>query len=342
MDMFDLGVLAKVVASLRRVPSFFLDKFFPEVQTETSPEIHFDVDESRPRLAPMVSPLVAGKIVKGKGYKTSTFSPAYVKDKRVFHPNRALKRTIGEKIGGSLDPMTRMQLLLTRDLTDQVEMLTRRKVVMAVEALVSGKVTVEGEGYETQVVDFGRDASLTVSLADAAEWGDDGVSPLDNLHAWALLVLQKSGATVTDVVFDQKAWDLFAADTKVEKRLDILRAANTGPVALGMKPMEGAKYMGNIDGYNLWVFAGWYENDAGVLTPYLADHSVIMSGPQLEGVQAHGAIQDEEAGIQALEYFAKSWVEKDPSVRWLLMQSAPLVVPYRVNASLYAKVRQAD
>jgi hypothetical protein len=43
--------------------------------------------------------------------------------------------------------------------------------------------------------------------------------------------------------------------------------------------------------------------------------------------------------MQAMPYFAKSWIEKDPSARVLLMQSAPLPVPYRINASMAATVR---
>jgi hypothetical protein len=39
-----------------------------------------------------------------------------------------------------------------------------------------------------------------------------------------------------------------------------------------------------------------------------------------------------------MEYFTKSWTIPDPSTRILLMQSAPLMVPYRINASFSAKV----
>ena len=53
----------------------------------------------------------------------------------------------------------------------------------------------------------------------------------------------------------------------------------------------------------------------------------------------HGAIKDEAAGLQPLEFFSKSWTVEDPSARILLMQSAPLVVPYRVDASFCATVR---
>ncbi|MCV6022339.1 major capsid protein, partial [Escherichia coli] len=37
-------------------------------------------------------------------------------------------------------------------------------------------------------------------------------------------------------------------------------------------------------------------------------------------------------------YAPKSWVNKNPAQRLILMQSAPLVIPSRVNASLCAMV----
>jgi hypothetical protein len=42
--------------------------------------------------------------------------------------------------------------------------------------------------------------------------------------------------------------------------------------------------------------------------------------------------------LNAVPYWSKSWVTQDPSIRWLLMQSAPLLVPYRIDASLSATV----
>ena len=55
--------------------------------------------------------------------------------------------------------------------------------------------------------------------------------------------------------------------------------------------------------------------------------------------QERERLRDERAGFQPLEMFSKSWIEEDPPVRWILTQSAPLVVPYRVNGVLRAKVQ---
>jgi hypothetical protein len=100
---------------------------------------------------------------------------------------------------------------------------------------------------------------------------------------------------------------------------------------------KGLTFMGNIDGFNIFTYADWYVDDNGNEQPMLPSGTVIMCGEVL-GVRAYGAIRDEESGYQALPFFIKSWVEKDPSVRFLLMQSAPLVVPYRVDATFCATV----
>ena len=337
MDIFSTGVLARVVAELPAPAPFILNSFFTAIQTEQSEEIHFDIANGKRRLAPFVSPIVAGQVVASQGYTTKTFKPAYVKDKRVFDSNRPFKRAIGERIGGEMNPAQRLQALLASDLQDQLNMLTNRQEVMAIEALRTGKVIVKGDQYPEVEVDFGRHADLTKTLTSTARWGESGVEPLTDVETWSMLVTEHSGATANTVVMDVKAWNLFSASAKVQKLLDRFRGADQlNATVTG----AGGRYMGNIGSFDIWVYAGWYEHpETKVLTKFLPDHTVIITSPDLEGTRAYGAIRDEEAGFQAVPYFSKSWVEKDPAVRYLLLQSAPLPVPYRVNAAMCATVR---
>jgi hypothetical protein len=337
-DLFSTNVLNGVVADLKRPSSFLLDRFFPNVQTETSEEIHFDVDDAKRRLAPFVSPLVEGKVVAGRGYTTNTFKPAYIKDKRVFDANRPLKRSIGEQIGGSISPMDRLRAILAFELEDMLNMLTRRLEVMAATVMRTGAVTIVGDNYPSVSVNFGRDGAQAIVLTNPNRWSDTGVNPLNSLQDWAQLVLKKCGAMPTDVVMDVATWKVFRANTEVQKRLDLYRAIGAQPtMQLGAQITEGGVYMGSVDGFNIFVYAGWYIDDAGVEQPILPSGTVLMGG-QLQGVRAYGAIRDEAAGYQAVPYYVKSWTEEDPAVRFVMMQSAPLVVPYRVNASLAATV----
>lgn len=336
MDIYSTAVLNQVVSQLPMPAPFILNSFFRNIQTENSEEIHFDIDTRRPRLSPFVAPIVAGKLVLDKGYTTKVFTPAYIKDKRIFDVNRPFRRTMGEQIGGSTNPMQRLQNAIASNLSDQINMLTRRQEVMAIETLRTGAITITGDQYATVNVNFGRDAALTITLSEGAKWGQSGVEPLDDVENWSLLVTEKSGSSVGNLVMDIEAWRLFSSSTKVQNLLDRFRGSDKiNPTVTG----EGARYMGNIGNFDIYVYVGWYEHpDTGANTPYLPANTVLILGTDIDGTRAYGAIRDEAAGFQAMPYFSKSWADNDPSIRYLLLQSAPLTVPYRVNASACATV----
>lgn len=337
IDIFSTHRMLAAVENLKTAPQFLLDRFFPLIQTEPSEEIHFDVINKGRRLAPFVSPVVAGKIVESNGVTSHSFRPAYIKDKRRIDANRPLKRTAGESVGGTLSPEERLLVIRNLEMQDQIDMINRRLEVMAAEALRTGAVIVSGDEYPTQNVDFGRDPSLTVALAGAALWSDASAKPMDDLQDWADMVLKMEGIVPMDVVMSVDVWKVFRGKADVQNRLD-LRRADQANVNLGAQQIEGGVFRGAIDGFNIFTYSGWYLDDAGTEQPILPAGTVIMSGAGMQGVRAFGAIRDEDAGFQAVPYYPKSWVEQDPSARMLLMQSAPLVVPTRVNASLAATV----
>lgn len=342
VDIFSTQVLNKTVEYLDRPASFLLDTFFGQVQTADTEEIFFDIDKSKPRLTPFVSPLVAGKVVAESGYDTKSFKPAYAKDKRRFDPSAPLKRNIGETIGGVLTPQQRRDAALSRSLTNQLENLTRREEVMASEALRLGQVTVSGDNYPTVVVNFQRDAALTVTLTGVNRWGQAGIKPLDNLEDWASLVQTKSGAAAKTVIMDPAAWRLFRSSDDVKALLTIYRGTNAAfqvdPIVRG-QGNEKARFIGTIGDFDVWVYNDVYTDDLGNTVPMLPTNTVILGSPvNVEGTRCYGVIQDEKAAYRAQRYFSKSWLEEDPAVRWLLLQSAPLVVPYRPNACFCATV----
>lgn len=337
MDIYSTQVLAKVVERLHTPPSFLLDTFFPNVQTSDKEEIFFDVTDSKPRISPFVSPLLPGKVVDSGGYQTKSFKPAYVKDKRRFDANIPYKRMAGEIIGGSLSPAQRYERALATHLKDQLDNLTRREEVMAAEILRTGKVIVSGDGYPAQTVDFGRDAELTKALSGSATWDSSGVNPVDDLEDWAITLQDKSGVVAKTVVMDPQAWKIFRSNTTVQKYLDIRRGTNN---TINIDPQiisenEKARYAGSIGDFAIWVYNDTYVDDKGTTCKLLREKTVILGSREgLEGTRCYGAIHDEKANWTAQRYFTKSWIEEDPSVRWLLLQSAPLVVPYRPNASM--------
>ena len=337
-DLFSTDVVNAVVQNLFVAPQFLTNRYFSTTQTSLTEEIHFDTLLGKRRISPYVSPLVEGQIVASMGYKTGTFRPAYIKDKRVFDMNRPLKRWAGEQIGGTSNPADRLRALIAYDLQDQLEMLNRRLEVQAAEVLATGKATITGEKYPTVVVDFGRDPSLIVSPAKL--WSDPTSFPGNDLQAWQTDVLQLEGVQLQDAIMSVAAWIAFKSNPNIKADLNLYRTLGTEPtIAPGTVMNEGGTFMGSYNGFNLWVYSGWYVDPLdGVEKPIFPINTCVLTSPQLMGIRAYGAIRDEAAGLQALPYFVKSWVEMDPSVRYIMMQSAPLMVPYRPNASLVAQV----
>jgi len=91
--------------------------------------------------------------------------------------------------------------------------------------------------------------------------------------------------------------------------------------------------------WRIWTYQDWYIDDAGVEQQMLPNGTVIGAAQgQVMGTRHFGAIRDAELGYRATEFAPKSWTEKDPAVRYLMLQSAPLVVPYRPNATFRATV----
>ncbi|WP_421792761.1 major capsid protein [Hyphobacterium sp.] len=334
----DTRQLYGAVETIQRPGTFLLDTFFPEIVEFDSERIDFDVISRGRKLAPFVSPKVPGRPVRTGGYQTKSFAPAYVKPKDTINPARAQRRRAGEQYMGEMSAAERLEALTMDTLDEQRSSILRRKEWMAANALLNGQVTVEGEDYPAVTVDFGRDAALTVTLGGGSQWGDAGVEPLTQLENWSGLTQRKSGIPALDVIMDPVAWSVFRKNADVKDVLDTRRGseskAETGPIV----PISEARFAGEIGDMRFWVYQDYYETEAGVETQLLPDRTVIISSPNLEGIQAHGAILDAELGLLPLEYAPKVWNEKDPSARVAMTQSAPLVVPTRVNHSFRATI----
>jgi len=336
MDLYSTYTLNGVVARLRPLPQFFMS-FFPGIIEHETEEVYFDKAEDKPRLAPFVHPLREGKLVESLGYTTSSVKPAYIKDKRVHDTTKPLKRIAGEAFGGSLSNEQRLAAMLTQDLADQQKMLNRRLEVMAAEAVIYGRQTITGDGFNTIQVSYGRDAALTIALAGADKWDASTTPDIGSqLEAWDQLLLDKSGYGTTHVIMDVKAWKLMRKDANLLKLLDVRRGADTLNVNIAaMLAVEGVSYKGMYGEFPIFVYQHSYVDPVDNTTKQvMPDNTVVLvSQSALEGVQHYGAIKDLDAGLKAMKSFTKSWTIPDPSARLLLMQSSPILVPYRTNAS---------
>jgi hypothetical protein len=335
---YSTQTLMGVVGSLQQPALFVRNAGFSSVVTFDTEEVFFDKIADDLRIAPFVAPVMAGRVIEAMQSRAEFIQPAYIKPKFPIRPGEFLKRRAGEPISGSLSPQQRKDAKLAELLQTSETMRARREELMAVELLRSGQVTIAGDGYGTRVVDFQRDASLTVTLSGGALWSGTG-NPLGDFEAWSLLAQNaEGGAPLTDYVLDPASWTLGKARIIARGDDKIINQdfrGNTSSANLG--PLSGkANLVATFNNFRIWVYQDWYKNDAGTVVPYMTANQVLGFGP-FGGVRAYGAILDFESLI-AQEVYYKTIREDDPSVEYLLGQSAPILIPTRVNATFRATV----
>lgn len=340
-NLYNTATLLGVVRVQPVESAYWLDNFYGRVITFDTEEIMFDRVETIRRLAPFVSPVVQGRVMKTRGYETRAFRPAYTKPKHIVDPNRVFTRLAGEEITGSLSPEQRWNAAIAENMREEREAIQRLWNWMAAMATIHGKVTITGEDYPTQVVDFGRDPGLTDTLVSTARWGESAADPLGDIAAMRKLAFQKGGSPITRLTMGLEAFDRFFADADVKDLLkgeDVARISDSQMSAFG-DPNATFEYRGILQGANgqgrieVYTYNEEYEDEAGATQPFMSTYDVVGTGPGLQGTRCYGAIRDKRAGLLPLALFPKMWDQEDPSLTYTMTQSAPLMVPANTNCS---------
>ncbi|MFC4699385.1 major capsid protein [Glaciecola siphonariae] len=323
------STMLEVVRTVGKFEPFLLNVFFPNVITSPDESIHFDSISEDVIMAPFVAPVVAGKVHKERGGKLMSFKPAYLKPKHAVKPSKNLQRRPGESYLGDLTPAQRKNAAIADYLMRQDKAITYREEWMAAQAVLTGSVTVKGEDYPEQVVDFERSAANNIALTGAAKW--DSVDkatydPTDDLTEWA----NNASGAINLIIMGKAAWANFSSFQSVKDKLDTRRGSSstmeTATRDLGMV----TSYKGFFGDVEVWVYTGQSTDpETGTKSYYLPENVIILGNSGYQGVRAYGAIQDVRAndeGIVATSRWPKNWQQEDPSVEYIMTQSAPLMV----------------
>lgn len=343
MGIYDTTTLLDVmkVQKTGAVP-FWLTLFGQQINFDT-PTITWDkVFTDDRKLAPFVIPTVQGRPQRLDGYESVQFAPAYIKIKDVVSAEMHIPRQAGETLGsGSLSLEQRRDAVIATLLGSQKKRIENRWEWLAAKAIIDGKVTVSGEDYPSTLVDFRRHASLTSTLLTTARWSQVTGDPMNDLRLMRNNAYQQSGVRVTKQVFGGDAWDMFSARVDLKALMDRNYGgidANVSRIRDGLS--DTMEFMGYIQGSNgggrieAWVNTAKYiDPDTGSEAFYLPQKAVVGVSDSVQGVRCFGAIMDKSASYRPLSIFSKNWENEDPSVEYLLSQSAPLMVPREPNAT---------
>lgn len=343
--IYDTTTLLSVMSHQKVLNPFWLSFFPTQVNFDTE-DIAFDrVSTDYRRLAPFVAPNVQGKVQAIRGYDTVSFKPAYVKPKDVVDPNMVIPRQPGESLGsGSMSLMQRRDAVVAEIMRQHRTKLTNRNEWLAARAIIDGQVTISGDDYPAVTVNFRRHSTLSYLLTGTARWTQSGGAPLTDIRTARQNAQSRSGAKITRLVFGATAWDLFAGKVDLKEFMDYRYGGYDANITRMYDGYEGQEFLGYISGSNgggrmeCWMDTSKYVDESGSEQFFLDQGTVVGVSSAVEGVRCFGAIKDFDAGLRPLEVFSKMWRNEDPSVEYILSQSAPLMVPKRPNASFKIKV----
>lgn len=339
-NLYDTSTLLGVMKELQPPSNYWLDLCFPRVVTFDDQYIDFEKLTTTRKLAPFVAPTAQGKPIYSQGSTVTRFKPAYVKPKDVVDPTRQLQRAPGELLAPvAQSPEQRMNAIVADTLRQHREAIERRHEWLAAQAIINGSVTIVDADYPERVVDFQRAAAHTKTLSGGDVWSTSS-DIIGDIEEWRTLVRRAAfGGPTNRLTVGTDVWDVMRKNTGLMAQLDNQVRGTDANFKTGIREGLDVEYVGRISGtLDVYVYSDYYQVDDGTVTPFMNAKDVVLTGPNVQGVRAFGAILDNKAGLKAMPIFSKMWESEDPSATMVMSQSAPLMVPVNPNNTLKARV----
>lgn len=334
ISIFEPREMIAVLKQIKAPSTFLLDTFFPTSIQHRADTIDIDVvDGTGRKLAPYVSPMSEGKVMKHKGFTTNTIKPPYIKILTTTEAGEAMSRQAGETIYDVADsPAQRASRVLGEDLKEAKDQIYRRLEWNAAQLMDDGAVVLAGDGVSVSC-DFLMPSANKEALTGTDVWNNAASDPIKDIENWAIAQGQLSGKFPTDVFLGVTAAAAFRKNTAVLSYLDV-RRMTIGTMAPSMKA-DGLMFIMRIEsvGVDVWSYVEQYSHpDTGVATYFVPEKKCWLATRGAYTRRHFGLIKDLKAGNAAVNIFAKTWEEENPSAMFLLVQSAPVVALHQSSA----------
>ncbi len=344
-DIYTPRTMGTLVSRIPATKTFLIDTFFKNRETFATEKIDVDFKKGGRELAPFVHPVVGGKTVKNKGYKTKTYTPPTLAPNKVTTVDNILKRQAGENPYSGVTPAERAIKKMGADFQELDEMITRRQEWMAAKAIFEGQIPIIGEGLN-EVIDFGFENQETIVTA-SKKWSAATADPIADIKRWRKTVQQKGFVNCDVLIMSDNVADAFINNEKVQKLLDT-KGYDLAVIAPKELP-NGATYIGTLKGlaldiysYNEWYLDDWTNPDAPEEKPLVPDGKLALLSTSAQYSLLFGAVTilDESEQFVTVEgdKVPETWAERNPARRFLQLNSKPLPVPHEIDSWYVATV----
>ncbi len=338
--LYDTHTLLGVMEAQAPVPNYWLNLCFNREVAFGTEDIEFEKLTRYRTLAPLVIPTAQGRPTYKKGSTVTRFKPAYVKPKDAVNAAEIISRQPGSLVGPAPSKQQSWDARVADIMSEQRKSIERRWEWLASKAVIDGAVTLVDNDYPEVTVDFGRDANHTVVLTGGDKWDSGTQDILGDINEWRFMARQaKFGGPITRMTVGTNAWAAMAADPAIMELMDTNIRGTQVDLNRGTQQGEVVEYMGRLDAtLDVYLYRDYYEDAAGNTTDFMDAGDVVLTGPNVDGVRCFGAILDKASSFNSMSIFPKMWDEQDPSVTFIMSQSAPLMVPVNPDNTIKATV----
>jgi hypothetical protein len=207
----------------------------------------------------------------------------------------------------------------------------RTREFMAIKC-ISGQVVDESGAV---IVDYNFPAGQKPVLAGNAIWTDAASDPIKNIRAWKKYIGDRVSVDRFVAICGSSAMDALIGNVNVGDKLKY---------AAGKQIAEEGR-IAFLAGVQIEEYFGTYKDSSGAIQQMVPDDKFILVGIGADtAAELYAPVVDLEAeggvggGKEAEIFFSKSWEEKDPSGRWLKVESRPLPVLFQPECVIYADV----
>lgn len=320
-------------------PTMFLQNRLVKRTSEHGTK-HIEIDTVRGghRVARYVDRAGDAKVIAKPGFGTKLHVIPYTKEKTVLTPEDLETRTPGTTIYQSGSPASRRDALVGRWLRELDNRIVRLEEKQLADALVTGKVTVAGDGVSYEV-DYGRNAGNSVTLTAGDRWSEASTRDIPkNMRDAANQMVSPGvdGGYPTIAIFGRAAAGYFISDSEIRARLDN-RRMEMGGIDPRVLADQKATFLGTFrdSGINVdcYTYDAQYVDTAAASQFYIPTNNVIFINEGLRCERHYGMISNLKSGNFIGRRFPLNWISDDGS-KWILqLESSPLVCLHEPDAT---------
>lgn len=333
IDMFDTRtMLGMITEGEKKSNTFFRDRYFKNRPTFDTAKIDVDIVGINDRkLAPFVHPKSGGVAVDRKGFRTETYEAPEISLMRITTAEDMLKRSPGETIYSGKSPAQRAAEQLGKDLSDLDDMITRREEVMCREAILDGKVTIKGEGYDEVLNFWGEDNQPAVTLADVTTAN----AFMKGMRDIRRGMIQQAGFTPTEIICGTNVIDK-VLDMLIDAKALDTRRVDLGQINPSLLP-NGVTYWGYLkdSALDIYSYDDWYyDEEQGAEVAMMPEDKILMASPNVRTSLAYGVVSLIGSDTVTFHEGARipdSWTQKAaPAGRVVQLKSRPLPIVHQI------------